>query len=143
MRPASVAELAILTSMDVRTVSARLGDAGLTPLSKKGRATYYNSAESMKAIYRAGESAKERLDVARAEIAELDLAERRGELLPRDLVLAAQQKRESAARAKFRAMPSNIAGQIAPPGKLQQAENLLREAVDEALGELSGSGDAS
>ena len=111
-------------------------------MSKRGRAVFYNSADALKAIYRSGESAKERLDVARAEIAELDLAERRGELLSAEQVGAYQVKRETAARARFLAIPSNVAGQIAPPGKLQKAEAILTTAIHEALAELAGDADS-
>ena len=117
-----------------------MADAGVVELGRKGRAVLYNSELALKAIFRAGESSRERLEVARAEIAELDLAERRGELLRRDLVLANDQKRISAAKAKFRSIPSAVAGQIAPPGKLQQAEDLIAAAIDQALAELAGDG---
>jgi phage terminase Nu1 subunit (DNA packaging protein) len=126
--------------MDVRTVARSIADAGMTPLSTRGRAKFYNSADALKAIYRTGESAKERLDAARAEIAEIDLAERRGEVLPHQKVLAHWQKLIAAFRARMLAIPSKIAGQFAPPGKLQQAEDALTAAIYEALAEVSGDG---
>jgi len=132
----------MLTTKDVRTVQRVISDAGLLPLSKKGRVAYFHSTDALKAIYRSGESAKERLDVARAEIAELDLAERRGEVLPAVQVGEGQAKRETRVRARFLAMPSNLAGQIAPPGKIQQVEALLTTAIHEALAELAGDADS-
>jgi len=133
-----VQELGILTTRDVRTVQRAVSDAGLLPLSKRGRATYYNSTDALKAIYRSGESAKERLDVARAELAEIELAEKRGELHSNGVCQAREEKRIYAARSRFLAMPSKLAGQFAPPAKLQQAEDAIAAAIYEALSELAG-----
>jgi hypothetical protein len=119
-----------------------MADAGLIALSKRGRAVFYNSADALKAIYRSGESSKERLDAARAEIAELELAERRGELLPKETVLAGIIKRESAIRARALALPSKLAPQIAPPVKVQQVEDLIRSGVYEFLSEMAGNGES-
>jgi hypothetical protein len=110
----------------------------LIALSKKGRAVFYNSADALKAIYRSGESSKERLDAARAEIAELELGERRGELFRKEAIDQRDQKRIFAARARLLSIPSRVVGQIAPPSKLQQAEDVLTAAIYEALAELAG-----
>ena len=136
----SIAELSSLTGRDHRTVANQLAAGALIGIGKKGRAVLYDSELALRVLFKAGESAKARLDVARAEIAELDLAERRGELLRGDVVKYAQQRRESAARARFLAIPSKIAGQFAPPGKLQQAEDAITAAIYEALAELAGDG---
>jgi phage terminase Nu1 subunit (DNA packaging protein) len=138
LKPTTIAELAILTGRDVRTVARQLGDAGIVALGRKGRAVLYDSELSLRAIYKVGGSTKDRLDSARAEIAEIDLAERRGEVLATTSVLAIWQKRVLAFRARMLALPSKIAGQFAPPGKLQQAEDSIRAAIYEALNELAG-----
>lgn len=133
-----MAELGILTTRDVRTVARLLGDAGLVPLSVKGKMKFYDSAKALQAIHRVGESAKERLDNARAELAEMELATRRGELLEASAVLTAQQRRESEIRARMRSVPTAVAAQVAPPSKLRQVEEAIRSAIDDALEELAG-----
>jgi hypothetical protein len=140
MRPITIAEVAILCGRDVRTVGRALADAGVVEIGRKGRAVLYDSALAFKAIYRSGESARERLEVARAETAEMDLAQRRGELLAASDVAAARDSQNLAFRARILSIPSKIAGQFAPPGKLQQAEEALTSALHEALSELAGDG---
>jgi phage terminase Nu1 subunit (DNA packaging protein) len=140
LRPITIAELAIQTSLHVRTVARLLGDAGLTPIGKNGRAIHYDSEKALKAIFRSGDSSKERLEAAKAELAEIELAERRGELLSRSNVIELWQRGISAFRARMLAIPSKIAGQFAPPGKLQQAEEALTQAIHEALAEVAGDG---
>src|SRR6266487_4207469 len=81
---------------------------------------------------------RERLDAARAGLAELDLAEHRGELLPADATLMMWQKNIAAFRAKMLAIPSRIACRIAPPGNLAEVEEALTVVIYEALQELSG-----
>src|SRR5439155_13649914 len=81
---------------------------------------------------------RERLDAARAALAELDLAERRGEVLRADATLMTWQRNIAAFRAKMLAIPSRIACQIAPPGKLAAVEEILTMVIYEALQELSG-----
>jgi phage terminase Nu1 subunit (DNA packaging protein) len=88
-------------------------------------------------------NAREQLDAARAGLAELDLAERRGELLWADEVRLCREKQNSAFRQKMLAIPAKVAVQIAPPGKVQQADEILTQAIYEALAELSGVDDDS
>ena len=140
MKPVTKAELALLTSTDVRTVERAIGAAGLREIGKYRRAILYNSTDALRAMYRSGESAKDRLDTARAEIAELDLAARRRELLPRAAIVIEWQRAYTAFRARILAIPSKIAGKFAPPGKLTQAEAAITAAIHEALAELSGDG---
>lgn len=140
MRPVTKAELAILTSTDVRTVERNLADAGITEIGRKGRAVLYDSTAALRAMYRAGGSAKDRVDEGRAQLIELELAERRGQLMQRSVVAAEQVKREATIRARGLAMPSKLAPQVAPPGKLQQVEDAITAAVYEMLSDLAGDG---
>lgn len=81
---------------------------------------------------------RERLYKANAEIKEAELARLRGELLPAAEVLATWRGRISNTRARLLAIPSKIAPQIAPPGKLAQTAEALRREIYEALNELAG-----
>lgn len=94
-----------------------------------------------KASKTSGIASAERVMLAKAELIEMELAERRGELIPRAKLLATLQRTYARLKARLRSIPSKIAGQFAPPGKLQQAEAALMAAIDEALDELSDAGD--
>jgi phage terminase Nu1 subunit (DNA packaging protein) len=120
-----------------------MADAALTPIGKKGKAILYDSAMALRAIFggRGNMSPADRLTDARCQIAEIDLAERRGEMIRGDAAVAAWERQTAAFRSRMLAIPSKIAGQFAPPGKLQQAEEALTTAIYEALAELVGDGD--
>ena len=83
---------------------------------------------------------RERKDRALALSEELKLAERRGELIEREVVRATWAGLVASFRARMLAIPSKVAPQIAVPGKVQQAEELLAAAVHEALAEVAGHG---
>ena len=112
----------------------------MVEMSRKGRAVLWNSEAALQAIYRSGDSNKDRLDAARAERAEIELAQIKGALVPRETVLADLQKRYAAFRGKLLALPSAMAGRFAPPGKLVQVEEVLTVAIHEALSEMAGDG---
>lgn len=147
MRPVSMTELVILCSLDHTTIAARVADAGIVPIGTKGKATLYPSNLALRAILAPGNERRsaltpsERLSETRNSIAELELAERRRELLPRADVINAWQKLLTAIRAKLLALPTKLAAMIAPPGKLAETEQAISAAIDEVLTELAdGSG---
>lgn len=86
----------------------------------------------------AGRNYAERVMRAKAEMLELELAERRGEVIARKDLLPALQRSYARFRARMRSIPAQWAGQFAPPSKIEQAEAALRKAIDEALAELAG-----
>lgn len=81
--------------------------------------------------------AKRRRAVAEAELAELDLAERRGDLLARDDVDAAMTGAFARVRARMLALPSAVAAAAADEAEPGRVQALLADAVHEALAELS------
>jgi phage terminase Nu1 subunit (DNA packaging protein) len=83
---------------------------------------------------------RERKDRAQALSEEQKLAERKGELVERSVVLATWSTLVSAFRARMRAIPSKTAPQIAVPGKVKQAVDILEREIDEALAEVAGDG---
>ena len=83
---------------------------------------------------------RERRDKALALTEELNLAERRGELVDRKVVMATWATLISAFRTRMLAIPSKVAPQVAVPGKAQQAQDMIAAAVHEALAEVSGDG---
>ncbi len=83
---------------------------------------------------------RERKDRALALSEELKLAERRGELVERDVVKTTWAGLVASFRARMLAIPSKVAPQIAVPGKVPQAVEILAAAVHEALAEVAGDG---
>lgn len=82
--------------------------------------------------------AKRRRAVAEAELSELDLAERRGDLLAREDVDAAMTGAFARVRARLLALPSAVAAAAADETEPGTVERLLSAAIYEALQELAG-----
>jgi hypothetical protein len=83
---------------------------------------------------------RERKDRAQALSEEQKLKERQGELVERSVVLATWASLVAAFRARMVSLPSKLAPQVAAPGKVRQAEELIETAVHEALAEVAGDG---
>lgn len=78
-----------------------------------------------------------RLTRAQADVAELGLAERRGDLLAREDVDAAVGAAFARVRSRLLAVPSKCAAEAAQSGDPLEAEGVIRAAVYDALTELS------
>jgi hypothetical protein len=76
---------------------------------------------------------------ARRELHELDLGQRRGDLLPREAVIATWQAVIAAARARLLALPTTLAPRLAAAKDLRETESLLRDYVHELLVDLERS----
>lgn len=136
-------DLATLTSKDRRTVKARLLEAGVAPIDRKGKVEYFASDLALQAILapeRGGTahlSPPDRLAHTRNEIALLELAERRGDLLPRADVVVGLERRMTAIRARLLAIPPRLAPRIAPADRVQKVEDEITREVHDALLELA------
>lgn len=95
--------------------------------------------------YRDARATKEREDAryraAKAAIAELDLAERQGELISRAEAEEAEARRVLLAKSKLYAIPRSMARRLygLEPRDIEQE---LRDAIDHVCEELSGAGGA-
>lgn len=130
-----------LTGLGHRTLQGRLKP--LTPV-KDGRALLYETKDALPLLYGLGDAARldpqaerARLDCARADLAELDLARRRGELLPTAEVSAAWAGQVAIAKGRLLAMPARIAPGMIRCRDLRSAERLLRDALYTVLTELA------
>lgn len=83
------------------------------------------------------EQHKSRLAAAKADQAEMDLAEARKELLPRPLVTHAVQGAFARVRAKLLALPAKSAPAIAAMKSAVTIQEKMTELVHEALAELA------
>ncbi|MFP4561634.1 MAG: terminase small subunit [Thiohalorhabdus sp.] len=88
------------------------------------------------------EEAKRREMVARANMQELDLAQRRGELVPVEDVARTVGDEYARAKARLRAVPSSVAA-VVPAEVRTVVQERVSEGIDQALEELvSYGGDA-
>lgn len=126
--------------MDRRALGRRL--TGLAPVRVDGRSKLYLLRDVVTHLFQRGEDGtlldpqqeRAKLDAARREHQELANAERRGDLLDRQEVLAEWQQLVSNARAKLLALPVKLA-----QGDTETL-TLARAGVREALEELAGDG---
>jgi hypothetical protein len=81
---------------------------------------------------------KSRLLRAQAAMAELDLAERRGETITVDVMVPYMAAIYTRTRARLLALPSAVAPLVAEPGRVAEVQEILRERVYEVLTELAG-----
>ena len=78
-----------------------------------------------------------RKEAALADKAELDNAQRRGELLEFEAVAREWASQIRAARSVFLALPTRLAPLVFGCTTIKQVEAIFRDGVDEGLGELS------
>jgi hypothetical protein len=85
-------------------------------------------------------SARARKEVALAEIAEMEAAKLRGELVRGDELEAFWGAMMVAFRARALVLAPTIAPLVAPSGKVAEVQAVIQAAVFEMLNELSGNG---
>lgn len=79
-----------------------------------------------------------RKDNAIAERYELEVAQKRGEMIPRPEVLAGMSSSFARVRAKMLALPSRLAPVILSLGTAAEIQEKLIDGIHEALAELAG-----
>ena len=84
--------------------------------------------------------AKAKKEAALAELAEIEVRVKRGELLPADVVLAHWQGMIASMRSRLLALPSRLAAVTMGCQTLQESERAAMALVREALTEISQSG---
>lgn len=86
------------------------------------------------------EEARARKEAANAELAELDLAERRGQLVTREGARKAMASLCERVRARLVTLPPKVAPLVVGCDTVPQAQRELERAVEEVLAELRGEG---
>lgn len=81
-------------------------------------------------------AARAKREFHNANIAELEEAEKRGSLLPRDEMVAAFQGLIANCRAKLLSLPAKVSPQLVGEESIPAIEALLAESIREALSEL-------
>ena len=141
----SISALAVELDLDRRALARRLD--GLKPHSEKtvGKRTerLYKLAAVVSHLYANGRNEidlnqeRGRLAVLQQEKLQLEIAELRGHLVKVSAVEARWQDLCAAMRAKLLSLPGKLAIAVAPPDKVQIAQDRSQALVYEALSELS------
>jgi phage terminase Nu1 subunit (DNA packaging protein) len=137
----SISALYELTGRERRWIKKRLADRGVAQLKRDGRTILYPAREALDAIYdREGidpATEQARLHQARRELAELELAEKRRELLPADQVETTWTRFASTVRAKLLAVPAKTAEELAAATEARECHAVVEAAIHEALEALA------
>lgn len=142
----SKSQLALLTGRDPTTVTKRLAAARVEPVAEDGRTLFYDPQLALAAIYLEGvaldpTAEKARLDSARADLAELELARRRGELINAEDAAAAGAAIASGVSQRIM-MLRVFAPEIRAAASDAEGADLLEGACREALEEIANVGEA-
>lgn len=141
----TLSALAVELGVDRRSLARRL--EGLTPASEstRGKRTerLYKLAAVVAHLYereRPGldlNDERAKLAVLQQEKLQLEIAELRGELVRVPAVEERWHELLAAVRAKLLALPAKLAIAVAPPDRIQSAQDRAQALVHEALSELA------
>lgn len=144
LRFLNVSEIAELAELAPGTVSAKLNASGIESKAV-GKRKLYDAPKALKFLL-CGDDLdpkvqRARLDCAKADLAELELATKRGELIPssdhEESVIALC----SGVALRIGSIPSKAAPEVRIAPSDVEAEDLLRGFIDEALTELADAGE--
>lgn len=142
----SIKQLAWIARCSAETAAKRLRDAHLDPVSEDGRATYYDPRDALPVLYEIGQglnpkAESARVDRATAELRELELKVKLGELVPgsdQDQVVIALA---TTTAARLRGIPVRVAPEVAMETDVARCKGIVETAIDEALHDLAEEGD--
>jgi hypothetical protein len=137
----STSELAFLARIKPATARRKLAEGGLEPARVDGRTRWWDSRLALPVLLDLGslnpQQERARLDRARAELAEHQLAERKGEYVAGADVEAFLVRVCGGMSQRMQAVPGKAAPEVRAASSDAEAEALLREHVHEALTELA------
>lgn len=144
LRYLSMSQLSEVAGIDRRTVKDRL--ANVKPFKKEGKAIIFDATVALPVLfgYSAGnenvlEQIKEqtlRLEKAKADKIELELEERRGQVVAIEDVAKAVEKEYTYVRSTILSIPSKRAKVLALESDPQVVRSLLEQDINEALSHL-------
>lgn len=135
----SISALAVEFGRDRRTIALAVRD--VAPMERRGKRILYRLAEVAPLILGPGkpgnfDEARARKLTAEAELAEIELAKARAEVVVIAEVAKLVGEDYAAVRAKLLAIPSKLAPQMAIEPTEAGCRALLQRAINEALDEL-------
>ena len=138
----SLSQIENLTGLVYRALKRRLGD--LEPVRKDGKTLFYNPRDAFRRILASNSAElnpmqeRGRLWKTQADLAELDLRERIGELVEAQEAREAVLQYSTLCRNKLMGIPVRAAQSLSGETDIHKIEALLRGAINEALDELAG-----
>lgn len=141
----TVTQISELTGVSEKTALKRLRARAIQPVREDGRALYFAPQAALPVVLQVGEglnpaAEKARLDRAKAELAELELAKRRRELLESGDVERGWSGMVLTWKERVRGVPAVATVRI--PGFSKPMARLLLGMLDETLTELADGGSA-
>lgn len=141
----TVTQLSELTGVSEKTALKRLRARAIQPVREDGRALYFAPQAALPVVLQVGEglnpaAEKARLDRAKAELAELELAKRRRELLEAAEVERSWSGLVLTWKERIRGLPAVATVRV--PGFSKAMARLMLGLLDETLTELADGGSA-
>jgi phage terminase Nu1 subunit (DNA packaging protein) len=132
----TVSKLAELLEIDRRVLRRMLEP--IEPVHNDGRSKFYELRQVIKSIRGpSAQAEKARLDSLRADVVELDLAAKKGELIPVETVLEIITPMYANCRTRLLAIPVKAAIEVAAMEDKNEIQDKLEAFIHEALEELS------
>lgn len=144
LRLLNVSELAEVSGYSPATVSARLNAAGVAPVEVKGTRKLFDAPQALGKLLGAREHdpAAERaaLDATKREMLDLQIAEKRGELVQAHELDRALIELASATSARIQAIPDALGLELATEMDPSKCKAVLKVALNDALEDLARAG---
>lgn len=142
-------QLAELSARKPPTVKRKLQEAGVEPVREEGNALFWDPKQALGVLFGSGDKLdlsdeRARLAKEQADAQELKNAEARGELVPRSDVERVLVAAASGLSQRLRGVPSKVAPRVHAAATIAEAEEVIRQEIEEALSELADlAGDVS
>lgn len=144
LRKLNVSELAEVSGLSPATVSSRLNAAGIAPAEIVGTRKLFDAPQALRNLLGAREHdpAGERasLDATKREMLELQIGEKRGELVSADELDRAVIELSTATSARIQSIPDALALEVATETDPSKCKAVLKGALDDALEDLARAG---
>lgn len=139
----SITQLAELTGQAKETVSKRLRARGLQPSRVDGRTMWFDPRIALAVLLGGGsqQAEKERLDAARADLYELELEEKRKELIPRADHQRALIALATATATRLDAVPARVAPEVAIESDPATCQAIVARYIHAAREDLAAAGE--
>jgi len=141
MQEWTVNSLSIELRRDRRTLTKIIAESGLKPVSEGKRSKYYHLADVVGALFGSDDldlqQERAKLAQKQTEKAELQIAEMRTTLIDAEEVKETWTKYVMSCRAKLLSLPTKMASEVLTVDTLQEAQDVIKLHVNEALKELA------
>lgn len=140
----TLTQLSELVRSNPRTVRRRLDQHQVKPSRQDGRALFYRPWEALPAICGGGSgdrldpgAEQARLAKARADLAELELSQKRGELMEKATVTAIWMEILARVKARVLGIPAQCAIAVSAESDPKRAHGIIEAECRAALSELA------